>query len=183
MHSIDGADLLVLADGTRLGLRQIGADDRDGIASLFARMTPESRRRRFLGPKRELSARELEYLTAIDHVRHDAIAAVDQRDGSIVGVGRYAHADDRPGVAEVAVTVADGWQGMGIGTVLARRTALRARANGFTLLTATTLRENRPARALLRRFGFDARACDGDVVEHEAGFVTSAPQDAGGPSP
>ncbi len=171
MQAIAGPDALVLADGTWLGLRPIGAEDRDGIAALFARLTPESRRGRYLGPKRGLTARELEYLTVIDHVDHDAIAAVDQRDGSIVGVGRYAHAGDRPGVAEVAVTVADDWQGMGIGTVLARHTALRARANGFTLLTATTLRENRPARALLRRFGFDAHSSHGDVVEHEVGFV------------
>ena len=173
MQSIAGSDVLVLEDGTRLGLRQIGADDRERIASLFARMTPESRRGRFLAPKRELTPGELEYLTAVDHVHHEAIAAVDQRDGSIVGVGRYAHAGDQPGVAEVAVTVADDWQGLGIGTVLARRTALRARANGFTRLTATTLRDNRPARALLRRFGFDARAGADDLVEHAVGFVTA----------
>lgn len=54
---------------------------------------------------------------------------------------------DRVGVAEVAVEVADELQNMGIGTALARRLVERARANGFTLLTATTLWENKPARA------------------------------------
>jgi hypothetical protein len=43
----------------------------------------------------------------------------------------------------------------------------RARANGFTLLTATTLWENRPARALLRRLGFRARASHGSEIEYE----------------
>jgi hypothetical protein len=43
----------------------------------------------------------------------------------------------------------------------------RARANGFALLTATTLWENRPARALLRRLEFRARASHGNVIELE----------------
>ena len=165
--SAGATDALVLTDGTRLRLRPIGTDDRDGLATLFARLTPESRRRRFLSPKRELTARELTYLTDIDHVRHEAIAAVDQRDGSIVGVGRYAGHADRPRVAELAVEVIDELHGMGIGTALARCTVQRARANGFALLIATTLWENRPARALLRRLEFRARASHGSEIEHE----------------
>jgi protein lysine acetyltransferase len=140
-------DLLVLANGTRLRFRPISSDDRDRLARLFARLTPESRYRRFLSPKRQLTRHELVYLTDLDHVAHEAIAAVDQRDGSIVGVGRYAQYADRVAVADVAFTVADELQGMGIGTALARCLVDRARANGFTLLTATTLWENRPARA------------------------------------
>jgi ketosteroid isomerase-like protein/RimJ/RimL family protein N-acetyltransferase len=165
--SAEATDALVLSDGTRLWLRPIGSDDRDGLAALFARLTPESRYRRFFSPKRELTSRELTYLTDVDHVRHEAIAAVDQRDGSIVGVGRYAHDADRPGVAEVALAVADELQRMGIGTALATCTVQRARANGFALLTATTLWENRPARALLRRLGFRARASHCSEIEHE----------------
>lgn len=151
--SAEPTDVLVLADGTRLALRPLGSDDRDGVAALFGRLSPESRYRRFLSPKRDLTPRELAYFTDIDHIRHEAFAAVDQCDGSIVGVCRYVHVADRPGgVADLAVEVADELQNMGIGTALARRTVQRARDNGFALLTATTLWENRPARALLRRF-------------------------------
>jgi hypothetical protein len=57
---------LILADGTRLGFRPIGPDDRDGLAALFARLTPDSRRRRFLSPKHELAPRELAYLPGMD---------------------------------------------------------------------------------------------------------------------
>ena len=161
------ADTLVLADGTRLRLRPIGADHRDGLAALFGRLSPESRRLRYLGPKRELTPRELASLTDIDHVRDEAIVAIDERDGSIVGVARYAHIADRAGVAEVAAEVADELQSLGIGTELARRTVDRARANGLTLLTATTLWENRPARALLRGLGFRTRASHGSEIELE----------------
>ena len=165
---------LVLPDGTRLRFRPIGSGDRDGLDALFARLTPESRRRRFPSPKLELTPQELVYFTNIDHVKHEAIAAVDERDGSIVGVGRYAQIADRAGVADVAVEVADELQGMGIGTALARCTVLRARENGFTLLTATTLWENRPARALLKRLGFRARASHRGEIEFELELGRSA---------
>jgi RimJ/RimL family protein N-acetyltransferase len=158
---------LVLADGTRLLVRPLGTDDRAGFAALFARLSLESRHRRFLSPKRELTPRELAYFTDIDHVDHDAFAAVDRGDGSIVGVGRYVYVADRPGVAAIAVEVADGLQGMGLGSALAGYTVRRARANGFALLTATTMWENLPARQLLRRLGFRACASHGGVIELE----------------
>ena len=112
-------EVLVLADGTRLRLRPLVSEDRDGFAALFARLSPESRYRRFLTPKRELTPRELSDFTDIDHIRHEAIVAIDERDGAMVGVGRYVHVADRLKVADLAAEVTDEWQGMGIGTALA----------------------------------------------------------------
>jgi RimJ/RimL family protein N-acetyltransferase len=160
-------DELRLADGTRLRIRPIGCADRDGLVAMFERLSPESRHRRYLSPKPELTARELTYLTDIDHVRHEAFAAVQWRDGAIVGVARYAHYAAAPDVADLAVEVIDELQSMGIGTALARRAVRSARANGFARLTATTLWENRPARALLRRLEFRARASHGGEIELE----------------
>jgi RimJ/RimL family protein N-acetyltransferase len=159
--------MLVLADGTRLRLRPIERGDRDGLAALFARLSPESRRRRFLSAKPQLSDRELDYFTDIDHVGHEAIAAVDERDGSLVGVARYAVDRRHPAAAHMAVTVADDLQGMGIGAALASRAVKRARANGVDVLMATTLSENRPARALLRRLGFRAVSAHASGIDHE----------------
>jgi RimJ/RimL family protein N-acetyltransferase len=71
---------------------------------------------------------------------------------------------------------------MGIGTALARRVVRRARANGFTLLTATALWENRPARGLLRRLGFHARGSDGAVIDLELELNSTATGVAGATS-
>jgi protein lysine acetyltransferase len=98
-------------------------------------------------------------------LHHEAVAAVDPRDGLIVGVGRYVRDREQPAVAEVAFEVADELQGMGIGTALATHIVQHARANCVALLTAATLWDNRPALALLRRFGFRARASCGGVIE------------------
>jgi RimJ/RimL family protein N-acetyltransferase len=159
--------MVVLADGTQLRLRPIGHGDRDALEQLFHRLSPESRYRRFLTSKPRLSEKELEDFTAIDHLSHDAVAAIDVGDRSIVGVGRYARDKARRGTAHIAITVVDEHQGKGLGTALARRTVERARANGFRVLVATTLWENRPAHALLRRFGFRVRGTEGGAVEHE----------------
>jgi len=167
VYSAPAAENLVLADTTRITLRPVGPDDRGALAGLFARLGPESRHARFFLPKHELSARELTYFTDIDHRHHEAIAAINQRDDSFVGVARYVGVTDRAGVAEVAIEVADAFQRRGIGTALTSLTIHRAHANGLTLLTATTLWENRAARGLLRRHGFRARHSRGGEIQHE----------------
>jgi GNAT superfamily N-acetyltransferase len=102
---------------------------------------------RFLSPKRDLTPRELALLTDIDHVRHEAIAAVDQRDCSIVGVARYVRSGDGAPIAQVALEVADDLHRRGIGSELAKRISRRARANGLTLLAPRRCgRTGRPGR-------------------------------------
>jgi RimJ/RimL family protein N-acetyltransferase len=159
-----------LAPPSGIRLRAVEPSDRDGVAALFDRLSPQSRHRRFLTPKPALSARELTYLTEVDHRRHEALAAIDQRDGSIVGLASYAGWVGRANAAEAAVVVADDHQRRGIGIALVGSLIDLARLNGFDVLTATTLWENRPARALLRRLGFHARASEGTIFELELGL-------------
>lgn len=158
-------DELVLVDGTRLHLRPLTREDRDGLLSLFHRLSEESRWRRFMSPKPHLAPRELDYLTDVDHVAHEAFAAVDERDGSLVGVARYIRHTGSECSAELAVEVADELQRRGIGTALCARVIARARDNGFTVLTATALWNNLAARRLLRRLGFHARRSQGAEIE------------------
>ncbi len=155
----------VWPEGERLAVRPLEATDSDAYAALFARLSPDSRYRRFHGPKPALGSRELAYMTEVDHVEHEALAAVDTRDGSIIGVSRYVARADASGAADVAVEVADDMQGIGIGTLLARLIVDRAATNGFRRLTATTLWDNQPARAILRRLGFRAQTSAGNVIE------------------
>jgi RimJ/RimL family protein N-acetyltransferase len=150
-----------------LELRPVSADDRERVASMFERLSFESRLMRFNTPKPRLTSRELSFLTDVDHFRHVAVAAVDRRDGSIVGTARYVQEAGRPDVADVAIEVVDELQNRGIGTALATAVIEQARENGFRLLTATTLWENRPARALLRRLQFHARAATRGELELE----------------
>jgi RimJ/RimL family protein N-acetyltransferase len=158
-------DELVLADGTRLLVRPLTRDDRDGVLGLFHRLSEESRWRRFLSPMPDLGPRQLDHLSNIDHVAHEAFTAVDGRDGSLAGIARYIRHNGTETAAELAVEVADELQHQGIGTALSLRVVERARANDLRLLTATTLWNNQPARALLRRLGFHACRSQGREIE------------------
>jgi GNAT superfamily N-acetyltransferase len=155
----------VLADGTLIRIEPLRRGDRSAVIGLFARLSPESRLRRFFSPKPSLSEREVAFLTDVGRIEHNAIAAVDVRDGSVLGIARYVGHYGRPGEADTAVAVADDVQRRGIGTALMLRLIACAHSNGFHLLTATTLWENRPARALMRSTGFQARASSGTEIE------------------
>jgi RimJ/RimL family protein N-acetyltransferase len=164
---------VALRDGGTVRIRRLQAGDRAAMEALFHRLGPESRRRRFLTPKLELSERELTFLSDIDHIRHVALAAIDPRDGSLVGTARYVRHHDQPVAADIAVEVADDMQRRGIGTALARRLIGAARINGLHRLTATTLWENLPARLLLRGLGFQAVASAGTEIELELDLGTA----------
>ena len=123
--------------------------------------------RRFLSPKPQLSGRELTYLTDVDHVTHEALAAFDSR-GQIVAVARYAAwRPDSLDAAEIAVTVLDSLQRRGIGSALAGLIVERAEANGFARLTASTFWENVAARSLGARLGFRFTGSANGIVDYQ----------------
>jgi RimJ/RimL family protein N-acetyltransferase len=160
-------DVLALHDGTILTIRALERDDGGRLWALFARLSPESRYRRFLSSKPVPAPGELTKLTQIEHVRHEALAVVDEADGSFVAEARYVELNDEPGVAELAIEVADEFQNFGIGGALAGRLLQRARTAGIDRLVATTLRENTPARALMRRLGFQPVSSAGREIVME----------------
>jgi acetyltransferase len=156
-----------LPGGALIRIEPLRHGDRATVRALFARLSSESRLRRFLSPKSALSEGELTFLADVGRVTHEAMAAVDPRDGSVAGIARYVQHHGRPGVADVAVAVADEMQRRGVGGALMDRLIACAQANGFHLLTATTLWENRSARALLRSMGFQATGSSGAEIELE----------------
>jgi L-amino acid N-acyltransferase YncA len=159
------AEVVHLADGTPVRVEPLRRGDRGTVKRLFARLSPESRLRRFLSPVSALSDRDLAFLSDVGRTGHEAVAALDARDGSVVGIARYVQHQGRPAAADVAVAVADELHRRGIGSLLMDRLVTCARANGFDLLTATTLWENRSARALLKRTGFSAIGSSGAEIE------------------
>ena len=140
---------VVLRDGREILVRPIVPEDRELIADAFERLSPESRYRRFFAPMRRLTDEDLAYLTEVDHHDHEALAAVDRGDGSIIGVARYVRSED-PRAAEVAVVVGDPWQGRGIASALLERLVERARQAGITHFVAIVMSDNEDALELFR---------------------------------
>lgn len=139
-----------LHDGAQLLLRPIEPGDREALASGFDRLSDESRYRRFFSPLTRLSETDLRYLTDVDHADHEAIIGFDPESGEAVGVARYVRSED-PLVAEVAVTVVDGWQGRGVATKILEELVRRARTNGVERFVALILSENDAAIELFQQ--------------------------------
>ena len=162
-------EVVALDDGPTLRLRLLCPDDRDALLRGFEQLSEESRYRRFLTPKSQLSKSELEYLTEIDQYNHVALGAEladEDRDGEGVGVARCVRLGDAPTTAEAAVTVLDEFQGYGIGTLLLRRLVAAARERGIDTFRATLFVENVPMRKILEEMG-SVR-----VVERDGPVVT-----------
>jgi nucleotide-binding universal stress UspA family protein/RimJ/RimL family protein N-acetyltransferase len=140
-----------LKDGSRITIRAIVADDRQTLANGFARLSPETRYRRFFGAMPELSERDLDYLTQVDHHDHEALVAFDEETGEGVGVARFVRIS--PDAAEPALVVADDWQQRGVGSALLAALVERARDEGVTTFEAPVLATNHQAIRVLQRIG------------------------------
>jgi RimJ/RimL family protein N-acetyltransferase len=164
---------IVLRDGSKVVIRPVHRDDAPLLADGFARLSPESRRLRFLRRKDELSAAELRYFTDVDHHDHEALGALAGAAGGGVGVARYVRDASDPYSAEIALTVVDDWQGRGLGTELLAQLSGRARAAGIRRFTALVSADNAAMTALLRRLCADPVRREHGTVEWEITLVPS----------
>src|SRR5918992_3056319 len=88
--------IVELRDGTRALIRPIGPEDRERLKVGFEDASAESIFLRFLTPQPRLSSSQLDYLTAVDHLRHEALIALDPETGQSFGTARYIRSDDDP---------------------------------------------------------------------------------------
>jgi RimJ/RimL family protein N-acetyltransferase len=142
-----------LPDGAQVLLRPIRADDKRMLAEGLRRLSPESVQRRFLTPKRSFSRAELRYLTEVDGRDHVALVAENPAEPTrrLIAVGRFVRLHDDPQAAEVAITVADDFQGRGLGSILGEHLAHSARNRGIRTFTATMSSQNVPAHRLMAK--------------------------------
>ncbi len=158
------ADRVILGGGCAVVIRPLISGDEATIAAWFEGLGPETRYARFLAGVSTLTGRARSELARVDHRDREALTAV-AADGAVAGIARYARLPE-PGTAEVAAAVADRWRGRGIASLLLRRIAARARAEGIYCLTAVCLRSNTAILRLLSRLGpMTTAAPDPGVIE------------------
>lgn len=160
--------LKTLRDGSRVVVRPIEPGDKGALLEGFARLSDESRYRRFLSATPRLTESQLRYLTEVDHDRHEALVAFDEATREPVGVARYVRCEEGSPDAEPAVTVVDHWHGRGLGTVLLEELTKRARNAGVERFIATVLPENKPVIALAEHLDPGAKeSLEGGVLRIE----------------
>lgn len=147
---------VVLADGTPAMIWPLLDTDGEALRLAYAELSPESRRLRFLTELPELSDSMLRLLVdGVDGVDHVAVLLTVFPDGGgarQVGVARLVRYPDDPEAADVAVTVADAWQGRGVGRAL-MDALLARRPRGVVRLRTVVAAENRASLRMLGRVG------------------------------
>jgi RimJ/RimL family protein N-acetyltransferase len=144
-------DPVTLADGARILIRPIEPTDAQLLKTSFEHLGAVSRYRRFLSPIDHLSDRQLIYLTDVDHIAHEALVAIGAATGEGVAIARFVRDPEDRSEAELAIVVADLWQGRGVGTALVEQLSARARSAGVECFTARMLIGNHAGRRLLER--------------------------------
>lgn len=154
---VDYTQYTRLRDGRRARIVALRANHAARLMAGFERLSTESRYTRFMSPKRQLTLGELRYFTQLDGEHHYALAVeVDTGAGwDGAGVARIVQCAQEPKRVEIAVTILDEYQGLGIGTLLVDRLFDAAVERDYREIGADVLAENTAMLTVFRKVAPD----------------------------
>ncbi|MEN6620420.1 MAG: GNAT family N-acetyltransferase [Smithella sp.] len=159
-----------LKNGLQVTIRAIRPDDKEAILAAFRELESRALYLRFFGQKKGLSPQELKQATEVDFTSTVALVICIQAGESekIIGAGRYIVFGDSepPDRAEVAFTVEEDYQGLGIGSITLRHLTKIARERGIAHFDADVLPENKGMLAVFNRSGLPVKQKRVDGVVH-----------------
>jgi RimJ/RimL family protein N-acetyltransferase len=148
-----------LEDGTCVRLRLARPSDQPRVRGLLERLSPETRRERFIGDG-QIDDALVRSFTFFDPRTRRVVAATVPAEGGedLVGLADVDHLET--GVAQLGVVVDDLHQGRGIGRLLAEAVASLALHRGASHLRAEMLAGNAPMLRVLERLGRVVRTAE-----------------------
>jgi acetyl coenzyme A synthetase (ADP forming)-like protein len=142
---------VVLRDGSTVRVRAMHPDDDEALLGLFTSLSEESRWLRFFSPTKGAAlAAEAHREANLDHTF--GLLALSGPDQRVVGHAFYAALDEHR--AEVAFTIADDFQGRGLGTILLGQLAEVAESNNIQMFEAEVVAANHAMLHVFRESGF-----------------------------
>ena len=154
---------VVLRDGSTVRIRVMKPADEAGLVALLQSLSEDSRWLRFYSlPSDSVLATEAHREANLDHTF--ALVACNGAEQRIVGHAFYVGLDEQR--AEVAFTIANDFQGRGLGTLLLCQLAEVASANGIQVFEAEVVGANQAMLHVFRESGFplDVSASAGQVT-------------------
>ena len=154
-----------LASGQSLFVRPVRHDDGELEETFVRALSRESQYQRMLSGGTKVTPEWIDSMTHIDYHRHMAFAVTTVIDGAeqFVGVGRYV-VDAVKSSAEVALVLADAWQGQGLGRRLLETLLEHAASEGIREAVGTVLATNVAMLRLVRSMGFKVNLEPGDAT-------------------
>jgi len=145
-----------LRDGTPALIWPLLPTDAETLRDMFRRLSPDSRRHRFLQALHQLDETMIRLLVdSVDGVHHIALLLVALPPGGQeepAGVARLVQIPGDPASAEISVTVVDAWQRRGVGTALVSA-LMERRPPAVMRLSAVVEAGNHAPLTLLGRTG------------------------------
>ena len=146
-----------LRDGRSVRIRPIESTDIEALGSFFSGLSKRTRVLRFHRLMADFPHYLMRELSDVDGERHVAFAAeagFNQASlrAQIVGEARYVRTAD-PSIAEFAISIADSWQRLSLGTQLVRVLIAEARAASVKRLIGETLLEDTAMQLFAFKFG------------------------------
>ena len=154
-----------LASGQSLFVRPVRHDDGELEEAFVRELSRESGYQRMLSGGTKVTPEWIDSMTHIDYRRHMAFAVTKVNDGveQFVGVGRYV-VDAEGSGAEVALVLADAWQGRSLGRRLLETLLEHAAGAGIREAVAVVLATNVAMLRLARSLGFSVGAEPDDAT-------------------
>ena len=153
----------LLRDGRSVMIRPVLAADEEAMLDFSRRLSRRTLAQRLLGPVPRFRRELLRLFVDVDYVDHFALVAF--LNDQMIGVGRLIRLEDTDH-AEVTFTIADEFQGLGLGTLLLERLAAAAPGIGIYVFEADVLTSN---AAMLRMFttsGYDPEITAEGHLQH-----------------
>ena len=151
---------LRLPDGQALLIRPIRPEDEPNFQKIFAGLTPEEIRLRFLHPMNTMPHSLAARLTQIDYDREMSLVVEGKSsvgEAELYGVVQIT-ADPDKERAEFAIMLLHDMTGLGLGPMLLRRIIEYARSQGIREIFGEVLNDNRSMLKLCRVFGFAVKS-------------------------
>ncbi|MDP6849965.1 MAG: GNAT family N-acetyltransferase [Planctomycetota bacterium] len=150
---------LKLRNGEMLRLRPLRGTDEPMLREMFRRCSPITVHRRFLATVRSIGHASLREFMDIDYkTKYAQVAMIGKPGhGKMVGLAQYS-LNPGNGKADVAFTVEDEWQHLGIGSALLQDLLLAAQENGIEGFTAYVQFENSPMLKVFHNCGFQVKS-------------------------
>jgi acetyltransferase len=142
-------------EGETVTLRPIRPEDAAIEQAFVRKLSPESRRFRFMDTLRELTPRMLARFTQIDYDREMALIASVERDGAEIELGVCRYITNPDGAScEFAIVIADEQQHRGLGRRMMTQLIAVAGTHGLQTMMGHVLGSNRGMLSLCQSLGF-----------------------------
>jgi len=152
-YPVDLEQDIEIEGGRTAVLRPIKPTDEGALREMFYSLSEDTIYHRFFSSLQSMPHERLQEFLKVDYKREMAMVATigeRQEESRMVGIGRYV-LNPQTNMAEVALLVADDFQGRGLGTSMLEGLSAAAKSHGIAGFVADVMVENKAMLTLFHR--------------------------------